>query len=306
MAKFADTFLSEVSGYAFSVMAQQHMYGELSEPHFQKRLHQLKNNIHPSSELTSIFFECGYGRLPQKETKASLEQDRLQQMKQALVQIAGVPSGRELLSHMPLDVYMYAMTQEDRGFFSASEKMLSISSRHPTLWLKNQDYLKTLVHEMTHARHDSICRNRQYGFSPKAFFFESTFDELGARLSAEKVYDELQTSGYIKQNTPKVSVMQIIDKMEHCGYFHEFAQSIFDYLGNQTSVILDEDNTLDKPLKRLFSYYMTLYPQLKQKNVLNKINGIYQKLVMYPAGQRVGLTKYDVSHRLKQLGYGTH
>lgn len=301
MAKFADTFLAEVSDYAFSVAAQRYMYGELSEPYFQKRLHQLKNNVHESSELTSIFFKYGYGK---KETKSSVEQVRLHQMKQALLQIAQVPSGRELLSHMPLDVYMYALTQEDRGFFAASEKMLSLSSRHPTLWIGQKEYLKTLVHEMAHARHDSICRNRQYGFSPKAFFFESTFDELGARLAGEKVYDEVQTLNGVKQKVSKLSAIQIIDKMENSGYFREFSQNIFDYLGNQTSVILDEDNTLDKPLKRLFSYYMTLYPQMKQKNVLEKINKIYQKLVMYPAGQQVGLTRYDVSHRLKQLGYG--
>ncbi len=304
MAKFADTFLAEVSDYAFSVAAKTYMYGELSEPHFQKHLHQLKNNVHESSELTAIFFECGYGRLPQKETKSALEQERLQQMKQALVQIAGVPSGRELLSHMPLDVYMYAMTQQDRGFFSASEKMLSLSSRHPSLWVGQQEYLKTFVHEMAHARHDAVCRNREYGFSPKAFFFESAFDELGARLAGEKVYGELQTAGYVQQKGPKLSVVQIIDKMENSGYFHEFSQSIFDYLGRKTEVILDEDNTLSRPLKRLFSYYMTLYPQMKQKNVLNKLNSIYQKLVMYPAGQRVGLTQYDISHRLKKLGYG--
>ena len=84
MAKFADTFLAEVSGYAFSVMAQQYICGELSEPYFQKRLYQLQNNIHTSSELTSIFFECGYGRLPQKETKALLEQERLLKMKMVM------------------------------------------------------------------------------------------------------------------------------------------------------------------------------------------------------------------------------
>lgn len=304
MAKFADTFLAEVSDYAFSSAAHRYIHGELSEPYFQKRLHQLKQNVHESSELTAIFFECGYGRFPQKETKPALEQDRLRQMKQALIQIAGVPSGRELLSHMPLDVYMYAMTQEDRGFFSASEKMLSISSRHPTLWVKNQDYLKTFVHEMAHARHGAVCQNNRYGFSPKAFFLESTFDELGARLAAENIYGELQEANIVKHKTPKLSAIRIIDKMEENGYFHEFTQSIFDYLGRQTSVILDEDNTLDRPLKRLFSYYMTLYPQIKQKNVLNKIDAVYRKLVLYPAGRCVGLNRYDVNRRFKDLGYG--
>ena len=160
MAKFADVFLSEVSDYAFSISAEKYLYGELSDIHLQKMLYQLEQNIHKSSELTSILFECGYSRLPQKETNSKLEQERLHQMKEGLKKIVQVPSGRELLSHMPLDVYMYAMTQEDRGYFSASQKMLSISARHPTLWMKNHEYLKTFVHEMAHARHDVVCRNR--------------------------------------------------------------------------------------------------------------------------------------------------
>lgn len=305
MEKFSDILLNQVSDYAFSASAQKYLYGEISDPFFQKRLYQLGQNIHASDELKSILFESGYGRLPQKETKNELEQERMRLMKKGLKKIASVPSGRELLSHMPLDIYMYAMVQEDRGFFSSSEKMLSISSRHSTLWVGAQEYLKTFVHEMAHARHATVCQNREYGFSPKAFFFENAFDELGARLQAEKVYGELKSLGYVKSETQKLSVMPLINKMEQSGYFYQFAQSIFNYLGRSSEVVLDEDNLLDKPLKRIFSYYMTLYPQLKQKNVLDKINKIYQKLVLYPAGNAVGLTQYDVSHRLKQLGYGS-
>ena len=173
MGKFSRQFLYEVSKYALSQEAMDCLQGELSPQLFQKQLYQLKQNVHPSAELTSIIFECGYTKCPQKETKTELEQERLEQLKSTLTLMAEVPSGRELLSHMPLNVYMYAMKQEDRGFFCASKKMLSVSSRHATLWGSKKQYIKTLAHEMAHARHNQVFRYDEYGFSPKAFFLES-------------------------------------------------------------------------------------------------------------------------------------
>ena len=41
-----------------------------------------------------------------------------------------------------------------------------------------------------------------------------------------------------------------------------------------------------------------------ETNVLEKINAQYRKLILYPAGQCVGLNRYDVNRRFKDLGYG--
>ena len=306
MAKFSAQFLYEVSKYALSHETMECLRGELSPQQFQKQLYQLKQNVHPSAELTSIIFECGYTKFPQKETKIELEQERLEQLKSGLILIAKVSSGRELLSHMPLDVYMYAMKQEDRGFFGASEKMLSVSSRHATLWIGKKQYIKTLAHEMAHARHNHAFRYDEYGFSPKAFFLESVFDELGARLTGEKVYHELCKNGCIKgeEKYKPQTISRLIENVEKSGYFYHFAQDISDKVGQDMNMILDEDDTLNQPLGEIFSYYLKLYPQLRQKNVLDKIDAQYRKLILYPAGQCVGLNRSDVNRRFKDLGYG--
>ena len=306
MAKFADQFLYEVSKYALSHQAMDCLCGELSPQLFQKKLYQLKQNVHPSDELTSIFFECGYDRYPQKETKKGLEKERLEQLKSGLTLMAKVPAGRELISNMPLDIYMYAMKQEDRGFFWSYEKMLSVSARHPTLWVGTKQYIRTLAHEMAHARHNQAFDCEEYGFSPKAFFLESVFDELGARLTGEKVYHELCKNGHIKgkEKYKPLTVSRLIENLEKSGYFYCFAQEVSDKVGRDMNMILDEDDTLNQPLGRIFSYYLKLYPQLRQKNVLEKINAQYRKLILYPAGQCVGLNRYDVNRRFKDLGYG--
>ena len=313
MAKFSDIFLSEVSKYALSLSEMHDRQGELSPQLFQKHLHQLVKNVHPSEELTSIFFECGYNQLPQKEKNTTLEQKRIQQLQNGLLLLAQVPSGRELLSHMPLDIYMYAMMQDGKGYFSVSEKMLAISSRHQMLWGTNQYFVKTLAHEMAHARHNDFIQGdigrtfyNNMAFSPKAFFLECVFDELGARLMAEKVYGDLRTSGRITEERicRPISVCRLIGEMETSGYFYSFAQEIADKVGHNMNVILDEDDTLDNGIGRIFSYYTKLYPALRQKNVLNKIDEQYRKLVLYPAGRSIGLNRYDVHRRFRDLGYG--
>lgn len=306
MAKFSGQFLYEVSKYALSQEAMDCLRGELSPQLFQKKLYQLKQNVHSSDELTSIFFECGYEKYPQKETKKVLEQERLEQLKSGLTLMAKVPAGRELLSHMPLDIYMYAMKQEDRGFFWSYEKMLSVSSRHPTLWIGKKQYIKTLAHEMAHARHNQVFQYDEYGFSPKAFFLESVFDELGARLTGEKVYHELCKNGHIKgeEKYKPQTISRLMENLEKSGYFYHFAQEVSDKVGRDMNMILDEDDTLNQPLGKIFSYYLKLYPQLRQKNVLDKIDAKYRKLILYPAGQCVGLNRYDVNRRFRDLGYG--
>ena len=306
MAKFSGQFLYEVSKYALSQEAMACLCGELSPQLFQKKLYQLKQNVHPSAELTSIFFECGYEKHPQKETKTELEQKRLEQLRLGLMLMAKVPAGRELLSHMPLDICMYAMTQEDRGIFLSTEKILSVSSRHPTLWGGKKYYIKTLAHEMAHARHNQAFRCDEHVFSPKAFFLESVFDELGARLTGEKVYCELYRNGHIKgeEKYKSQSVSKLIENLERSGYFYYFAQEVSDKIGRDMNMILDEDDTLNRPLGEIFSYYLKLYPQLRQKNVLDKIDTQYCKLILYPAGRCVGLNRHDVNRRFRDLGYG--
>ncbi|MBR5130339.1 MAG: hypothetical protein IKV03_03860 [Alphaproteobacteria bacterium] len=306
MGKFSEQFLYEVSKYALSHDKLDCMQGELSSQLFQKKIYQLQQNVHLSAELTSIFFECGYSRMPQKESKVDLEKERLKRLKEGLILMSHVPAGRELLSHMPLDIYMYAMIQEDRGFFSSSDKMLSVSSRHPTLWVGKKLYIKTLAHEMAHARHNQAFSCCEYGFSPKAFFIEAVFDELGARLTGEKIYHELCKSGKIngEENHKPLSISRLVDIMEKNGYFSYFAQEISDKIGRDMNMILDEDDTLNQPLGEMFSYYMKLYPQLRQKNVLDKIDAQYRKLILYPAGRLVGLSQSQVNRRFKDFGYG--
>lgn len=313
MAKFADTFLSEVSKYSLCVSGVPQVQGELSPQIFQKKLHQLVKNVHASSELTSIPFECGCENFPQKEKNLILEQERIKQLQDGLILMAQVPSGRELLSHMPLNVYMYAMTQTGKGFFSEVEKMLSISSRCSILWGAKKQFIKTLAHEMTHARHTAFLQNqtrvskdKEWTFSPKAFFFESVFDELGARLMAEKIYSDLCKAGKINNGEKyrSISVSGMFSQMENSGYFHHFAQEIADTVGKDMNKILDEDDTLNQTLGQTFSYYMKLHPSLRQKNILDKIEAQYRKLILYPAGRFVGLNRYKVNRRFKDLGYG--